>query len=77
MRQIETATTNELIHAVRAIRVRLSCELAGQWGIGPTSFIDVDRCVNIIAAYEERAGITLTAERQLIGDIKAGRQRGE
>lgn len=77
MRRLEEATTDELIRAVRAIRVRLNDELAGQWGIGPSSFVDIDRCETFIATYEAKAGITMVSERQLMADIKLGRRRGQ
>lgn len=77
MRRLEEATTDELMHAVRAIRVRLNDELGGQWGIGPSSFVDIDRCETIIAAYEAKAGIQMVADRLVMADIKLGRRRGQ
>lgn len=77
MRQIVAAHPDALKRAVESIRIQLSCELAGQWGIGPMLCIDLDRCDIILSEYEERAGITLVSERRLMADIRSGRQCGE
>lgn len=76
MRAIETATTEELVRAMRAAKTALYRELAAQWGIGPVATIDVDRCMAIIAAYEHASGVTQVETRQLVADIKEGRKRG-
>lgn len=75
MRAIDTATNDELVRAMRAARASLYLELAGQWGVMPVAAINVDRCMEIVAAYEESSGVTQTELRQLVADIKEGRKR--
>jgi len=76
MRQLENATPEELVRAMRAARTMLHVELAGQYGFCTVPAIDVERCLAVIKVYEESSGVTQTELRTLIADIKEGRKRG-
>lgn len=76
MRSVKAEHVDTLIHGVRAFRIALNCELASQWGLMATQTVDVDRGMEIVAAYEHESGTVLTDVRQLIDQVKDGRKRG-